>query len=84
MRRATEIRGHHRCNARSAFGTSRGVYARILAIQMGVRGASFECGGRFFSMQAEFCHFGHETARRLRGMAAGMREVRSQSLAVCV
>lgn len=38
----------------------------------------------FFSMQAEFCHFGHETARRLRGMAAGMREVRSQSLAVCV
>jgi hypothetical protein len=51
---------------------------------MGVRGASFECGGRFFSMQAEFCHFGHETARRLRGMAAGMREMRSQSLAVCV
>ena len=47
---------------------------------MGVRGASFECGGRFFSMQAEFCHFGHETARRLRGMAAGMREMRSQSL----
>ena len=48
MRLDTQNRRHHRFNARAAVGASGGVYARILAIQMGVRGASFSAAPKFF------------------------------------
>ncbi len=62
------------CYAGWTVGASRGVYAQIFAIQMGVRGASFDCGSRFFSVQVEFCHFGHKTTRGRAGIITGMGE----------
>jgi hypothetical protein len=44
---------------------------------MGVRGASFECGGRFFSMQGEFRHYEHETTRACSGMTGEIVEPQS-------
>jgi hypothetical protein len=44
---------------------------------MGVRGASFECGVRFFSMQGEFRHYEHETTRACSGMTCEIVEPQS-------
>ena len=77
MRRATEIRGRYQCNSQGAVGASRLISAQIFAIQMGVRGASFECGVRFFSMQGEFRHYEHETTRACSGMTGEIVEPQS-------
>ena len=43
---------------------------------MGMRGASFSAAQNF-SVQGKFCHYGHETTQRDKGIAGGIDEARS-------